>query len=87
MLNVTENAGAALHQMLTESEAADDVAVRFLVVDEKLEVRLDSERPGDSAFAHEERTVLIIDPELSELLVDKTLDVQQTAEGLQLSLS
>ena len=87
MLTVTEVALFELLHMLTEAEAADDVVVRFLIIDKKLEIRLDSERPGDSTFTHEERTVLAIDPELSKTLSDKTLDVQQTEEGPQLSFS
>lgn len=85
MLTVTDSAGALLSDML--SEAPDEAAVRFVPQGNGLAPKLDAERPGDATFTHDEKTVLVLDPQISELLADKTLDVQQTPQGPQLALS
>ncbi len=41
----------------------------------KLSMQLDDVCPDDVAFAHEARTVLVLDVEVSHALSDRTLDV------------
>ncbi|MFQ6048630.1 MAG: hypothetical protein ACE5K7_04630 [Phycisphaerae bacterium] len=86
MLAVTEAAGAHMAQMLSEAEAPADVAIRFILAGRGLTLRLDSPRPGDATFDHEGRTVLVLDEEVSKLLADNTLDVQDAGEGPRLTL-
>lgn len=87
MLTVTEPAVAHLADMLVEAEAPDDVAIRFVIQEQGLALGLDNERPGDATYAHGERTVLLLDEQVTQLLADKTLDVEDTAEGPRLALS
>jgi Fe-S cluster assembly iron-binding protein IscA len=87
MLTMTEAAGAHLVDLLGEAEAPEDVAIRFVVEPEGLSLRLDKERPGDESLSHEGKTVLLVDDQISEMLIDKTLDVTQSDEGLKLTLT
>lgn len=65
MLAVTEAAIARLSQVLGQAGVSENVAVRLS----------DAERPGDSAFQHNGRTVLVLDGRVSELLSASRLDV------------
>ncbi|MFQ5694152.1 MAG: hypothetical protein ACE5IM_14085 [Nitrospinota bacterium] len=86
MLTMTESAGAHLSQMLTAVEAPENTAVRIIVEGEGLGLTLDNERSGDSTFEHEGKTVLLLDDPMSNLLTDKTLDVEDKGEGPKLAL-
>lgn len=82
MLTVAEAAGARLAQMLDDKGLPEDVAVRLVCEGQDIALRQDSERPGDTAFQHEGRTVLLLDGQVSELLTNDKLDV----EGAELTL-
>ncbi len=82
MLTVTEAASAHLAQLLEQHNLPDEVAVRFVYENEGIALQQDSERPGDTKFQHEDRTVLLLDPQMSELLNEGTLDV----DGASLTL-
>ncbi|MHC4414277.1 MAG: hypothetical protein ACYS0G_03230 [Planctomycetota bacterium] len=86
MLTLTDTAGAFLVDLLGEAEAPQEVAVRFVVETEGVSLRLDNERPGDESFSHDGRTVLLLDEEMSTMLTEKTLDVQESQEGPKLTL-
>jgi Fe-S cluster assembly iron-binding protein IscA len=86
MLTITETAGAHLAQLLVENDASEDVAIRFLLVGEKLRPILDDVRPGDVTFKHQGKTILALDEPLSERLADTTLDVKEAGDGKHLSL-
>ncbi len=43
-------------------------------------------QPGDTTFAHSEKTVLAIDEQISRLLADKKLDVEFTGDEPELRL-
>jgi Fe-S cluster assembly iron-binding protein IscA len=87
MLTMTEAAGAHLVDLLGEAEVPEDVAIRFVVESEGLTLRLDKERPGDESLNHEGKTVLLVDEQMSTMLSDKTLDVDNSDEGLKLTLT
>lgn len=87
MLTVTESAGAHLSTLLTEADAPEDVAVRFILDGQNLAMALDNERPEDETFDHEGKTILLLDNQISELLADKTLDIEVADDGPQLALS
>jgi Fe-S cluster assembly iron-binding protein IscA len=86
VLTVTDAASAHLAQMLADAEAPDDVAIRIVAREGGLVLALDSTNTEDATFDHEERTVLVLDTEVSKLLEEKTLDVQDTEEGPQLAV-
>jgi hypothetical protein len=76
MLNVTETASARLAEILSEEGLPEDTAIRLVHEGQGLSMQPDSERPGDATFQHEGRTVLLLDVQVSELLTDDTLDVE-----------
>jgi hypothetical protein len=84
---MTDAAGAHLSELLGEAEVPDDVAIRFVIEEEALTLRLDKERPGDESYSHEGKTVLLLDEQMSPMLSEKTLDVASSDEGLKLTLA
>lgn len=87
MLNMTSAAGGYLNRVLDESNATPDTAVRLLVAADGLRATFDTERPGDSSLNHDGRTVLLLDEQASQVLSERTLDVQATPDGPRLGLS
>jgi len=75
MLTVTEAASARLAEILKQEEFPEEAAIRFVREAGGLRLQSDNERPGDTTFQHEGRTVLLLDEQVSELLADETLDV------------
>ena len=86
MLMVTDAAVARLAGILAEAEAPDDIAVRLVLEGRGVSLQFDSPRPDDATFPHEGRTVLMIDEQVSKLLRDRTLDMEDTDDGPQLSV-
>ncbi len=86
MLNVTNNASAHMNQLLENANAPEDAALRFVIEGNTLGLKLDNERSGDTSFSHEEKTVLVLDEQVSQLLDDRTLDVEEGEQGEQLKL-
>ncbi len=54
--------------------------------EQRVTVQMDRVRPDDATFDHGGRTVLVVNEQISELLADKTLDVEDTDEGPKLAL-
>jgi len=86
MLTVTDPASAHLAKLLEDAEAPDNAAARFVAGEEGLALQVDEPKEDDQAHQHQGKTVLLIDPEMAELLQDKTLDVRETEEGTALEL-
>jgi Fe-S cluster assembly iron-binding protein IscA len=87
MFTVTEAAGAYLTQLLDKSTIADDAAVRIVPSTQgDLRLRLDTLRSDDTMFEHEGRTVLVIDTQIAQRLVESTLDVEDAEEGFKFVL-
>ena len=86
MLTVTESACAHLADMLDEANAPGGAAARFVVGTEGLSLAMDAKKEGDQTFEHGDRTVLLVAPDVSELLTDKTLDLKATDKGPALTL-
>jgi Fe-S cluster assembly iron-binding protein IscA len=86
MLTVTEPASAHLAKLLDDAEAPDGAAARFVSGEEGLALQLDQPKDDDQTVDHQGRTVLLLDPEIADLLQDKTLDVRETEEGTALEL-
>ena len=81
MLTITEPAANHLGKLLNEAEAPEGSAVRFTVGQEGLSLQLDSPREDDQSIEHGGKTLLVMDPQVSELLSDKTLAFEQTEQG------
>lgn len=86
MLSLTPAAGEHLLKLLDEAGAPQDAAARFVASPEGLTLHLDKQRPGDDAVAHDGRTVLLMDEQVSELLEERTLDLEEAEDGLSLTL-
>ncbi|UCG12118.1 MAG: hypothetical protein JSU72_16680 [Deltaproteobacteria bacterium] len=87
MLTLTEAAGAHLTEILDDRDCPDGVAIRFLCQESAVSLVLDNEKPGDSTFEHQGRTVLRLDPDSAKLLDNETVDFKQNDTGGQLYLS
>lgn len=87
MLTLTESAGAHLSQMLTEAEAPDDVAVRIAIDSNQLVMQLTKYSEDDASLEHDGRTVVVMDPMVSQVLDENTLDVEQTDDGAAFKIS
>lgn len=87
MLTMTEAAGGYLFRFLDETDASPDTAVRLVAAGEGIRPELDTERPGDAHLDHDGRKVLLLDPHASEMLAERTLDIEPTPDGPRLGLS
>lgn len=86
MLTLTDAAGAHLTQVLMNANAAAETAVRFISEADRLVPKLDNQRPGDTTFDHDGKTVLVLDTDVADTLANRTLDVTDTNAGPRLYL-
>ncbi len=84
MMSVTDKALELLAGVVDRAQAGEGAAVRIVAQPEGWGIEMDRRRPEDDSFEHDDRTVLILDPSVSESLQDSTLDVYNTPEGLRL---
>jgi hypothetical protein len=84
MLKMTEAAGEYLTAVLDRANAPTDTAIRLQLHNDGLSPELDSARPGDMAFDHDGRTVLLLDDRARDYLAKSTLDVDATPDGPKL---
>ncbi|MBW3543330.1 MAG: hypothetical protein KY476_24005 [Planctomycetes bacterium] len=85
MLNVSSAAAGHLAQVL--EQAPGDAVVRLEPQGNALAMTLGEPRPEDTTFQHDEKTVLAISPPVAQALSERTLDLQETPQGPQLSIS
>jgi len=69
--------------MLGQAGVADNAAIRLARQRKGDALQIDAERPGDSAFQHRGRTVLVLDARVSEFLSSGMLDVDGDRVTLQ----
>ena len=81
MLIVTEAACSYVAEVLENAEARDDVAVRLFIDDDDLSMQMDRQRPGDSAYDHKGRVVLVIADDVVAEIGTQTLDIEETDDG------
>ena len=86
MLTLTETAGARLVEKLDKKGAADDSAIRLVRKRRGWRLRVDRPATGDALFAHDGRTVLMLDADASQRLTDRTLDTRDSDSGQKLWL-
>jgi hypothetical protein len=86
MLNVTD---AAMSFMAEELDRTDNAArvIRMYHNTEGLHLRLSEVHPGDRSFATGERTIFVVDADLAERLIGRTLDVKAGFLGRKLSFT
>lgn len=86
MLAVTEAASGHLAELLTNVEAPQGVAVRFVREEDGLAMSMDNPQSGDTTFDHDGRTVFAVEDEVAQLLTQNTLDIEDSDDGPQLAL-
>ena len=88
MLTVTEAARARLARKLARKNCAKNQALRFVRNDEnaRWSMQVDTIQSADVLYAHQGRTVLIIDEESAHRLRNRLLEVRETDEGPRLRL-
>lgn len=86
MLNVTDKAAATLHATLDANDPEADQVLRLRQSAEGLGLVMDEEREGDQVVAHEERSVLVIEPAVAQALDGAVIDAVDTPEGQRLVL-
>jgi Fe-S cluster assembly iron-binding protein IscA len=84
MFSLTGAAKEHLCEVL--ASAPTEAAVRLSVQRKSLTPRMDMPREDDLTFQHQDRTVLVIEPQLAELLSERILDAQETEQGVKLVL-
>ncbi len=87
MLTVTEAAKSHLADLLQQSKAPDEAAMRIIKSPTGLELAIDREKPGDQSFTDGDNTILVVDPDLAGALDAATLDIEKTANGVRLRLA
>ncbi len=86
MLTLSYTASEQLALMLAEAEAPDDAVFRVVAEDDELGFEIDTVQPDDATFDHAEKTVLVIDEQISRLLANKKLVVDVTSDEPELTL-
>lgn len=86
MLEVTPMAAEVINELTSQSEATDDVGLRFaLAADQNsqaaLELSLSEAVDGDQVVTADAGAKVIMEPAAAQYLEDKVLDVRQDAEG------
>jgi len=84
MFVMTESAGEFLCAVLDRAQAPQEAAIRLELEGDALISKLDKPRPGDAAFDHDGRKVLVMDERVSQLLSGSKLELEPTAEGAKL---
>jgi len=84
MLRITNTAYTRLSELL--SNHPTDVAMRIVRRAGRSKLKRGSQQPGDEAFQHAGRTVLLLDQKAAKRLARKTLVVNDTDGGPKLRL-
>jgi len=87
MLTVTGMAAQYLYETLSRKEEGAPAALRVVYSEEGYQLTLDDPKEGDQVFEHEGENYLLVDSAVGEALSDATLDVQESAQGMRLTLA
>lgn len=81
MIHVTERAREMFKEALDQITEAPSLVLRLGPTGSGLGVFPDTPRDEDEVIEHDGQAVLLIDPEVSEALAGKTVDVEDHTEG------
>lgn len=81
MVHVTERAREMFKEALDQISDVPSVVLRLGPTDSGLGVFPDTRTDDDQVIEHEGQVVLLIDPEVSEALAGKTVDVEDHTDG------
>lgn len=87
MLTVTPEAQQWITKQLDQSTAPDDVVLRLVVEQEKINLTLAKPQDGDKTFDADGKVYLAVAPAAADLLDNKLLTCQQTKQGEVLAVA
>ena len=87
MLTVTDDAKAHLATLIDDNNIPEDKAIRLIAGAQGIGLAPDTPAEVDETVDHAGRTVLCIEPRLCEQLDGRTLSIQNTEQGAQLSIA
>jgi Fe-S cluster assembly iron-binding protein IscA len=88
LLTVTEGAKQRLKELLLASTNDPDFGVRLVLkASGQTGLVLDREELGDDVVEHDGSKVLLVGPEVDQLVVGATLDTEDTPEGTKFVIS
>lgn len=77
MMTVTDPAADQLAAILEDDNVEDGKIVRLVAREGELALGLDEQKPEDTKFEKDGKTVLCVDQQVNEVLDEKTLDVDE----------
>ena len=87
MLTVTEDAKSHLADIMSEHDVPEGLAIRLVAGAEGVGLAPDEPKAEDDTWEHDGRTVLCVEPGLNKQLTGRTLSVEATENGRQLSIA
>lgn len=87
MLIVTDRAAQYLREALSRKEEGLPEAIRIVYTEEGYQLTLDDPKDGDHVFEQGGESYLLLGSEVGEALSDATLDVQQSPQGMRITLA
>lgn len=76
-MNLTDPAADQLAAILDDDSVEDGKVVRLVAQQGELALGLDEQKPEDTTFEKDGKTVLCVDEQVKEALAEKTLDVDE----------
>lgn len=86
MFQVSDGATEVLAVLLDRTSEGDEEVLRLVVTDDGLGLVLDKSTDDDAVFDHEGKNVLAVGPNVSDLLDERTLDVDESKDAVELTL-
>lgn len=87
MLTVSDAACQHLTTVLDQMDKTPDgAAIRIVAGPQGLGMSVDTPNDGDKTIEHQGKTILLLDENVSNMLDERTLDVQETEQGTALAL-
>lgn len=78
MMTLTDPAADQLAAILEDDSVEDGKVVRLVAQEGELALGLDDQKPEDTTFEKDGKTVLCVDEQVNEALAEKTLDVDDS---------
>ena len=87
MLTVTDKAARFMRESLTRKGEGAPEAIRLVYTEEGYQLTLDDPNDGDQTFEQDGQNYLLVAAELGEALNEAKLDVQDSLQGANLTLT
>jgi len=84
MFQITDRAAEQLKHALSNSESPEGACFRVGIAENKAQLVLDQERPGDTAIDYEGETLVVLDPAAGNALYDRQMDFDAESSSMVL---